>query len=205
MSATLFVTFFTDAAYRAQAERLGRCCEVFGLRFRALEGRDYGNWRRNCNQKPQLLESLRASVTGPIAWLDADCVIHHLPELLNKPPDGDATLWRAGEGGDKWYVNSAVMLWNDTPTANEMISDWAQLSRESPDSLADPLLKQVCDRWADRSRIARLPDEYGVAYFRPPEGLHPEEIVISRNERASEAPDADSGPRRRRFELVLPY
>jgi hypothetical protein len=201
-----FATFYTDDRYRALARRLARCCVVFGLRFLAIQGQDHGSWRRNCNQKPRLLELLRSRVPGPIVWLDADCVIHQPPTLFQGDLSCDAVLWRGGRSGDKRYIGSQVMLWNDTPRARAMIATWAELSCSRPDSLADPLLKQVCDVWVDRARIDPLPDTYRSVYWAPAAGLVREAIVISCNERASQAPDALPLRRRERLiDLLLPF
>ncbi len=206
MLTPLFATFHTDESYRALARRLERCCAVFGLRFVAIEGQDHGSWRRNCNQKPRLLSSLRSRVSGPIVWLDADCVIQRPPTLFQADLSCDAILWRAGRSEGKAFVASQVMWWNDTPTAHAMIAEWAERSRERPENLADPLLKEVCDAWFDRADIQRLPDTYRAVYWAPEPGLVEDEIVISCNERASRSPDARyRRDRKRLLELILPF
>lgn len=206
MSTPTFATYYTDDGYQTLSRRLERCCGVFGLRFVALQGREHGSWRRNCNQKPRLLEALRSRLSGPIVWLDADCVIHQPPTLFQRELACDAILWRGGRSVDKRYIGSQVMWWNDTPDAHVMIAEWAELSRRCPDSLADPLLKEVCDRWVDRARIQALPDGYRAVYFDATPRLAREQIVISCNERASGAPDAVCARSRTRLvELVLPF
>jgi hypothetical protein len=198
-------TFYTTPAYREDAERLGRCCRVFGLPFTMVGGEEYGSWRRNCNQKPRLLERLRGAISGPIVWLDADCVIHHSPAALLQQRLDDAVLWQGGISA-KPYVSSQVMWWNDTAPARGMIADWSRRSIENPESLADPLLKATCDAWRGRAKVGALPPEYLKPYWKPLEGVLPEQIVISSNERRCVHPDATPRQIRVRLEpLRLPF
>lgn len=200
-----FATFFTTPAYRADAERLGQCCDHFGLPFRMLQGEEYGSWRRNCNQKPRLLQALRSDVRGPLVWLDSDCIIHQRPDLLLEPHADDALLWNGGVS-DKPYINSQVMWWNDTAVARSMIDDWARRSLETPDSLADPLLKAAFDAHQGRAHIGVLPHEYIKPYWKPIDGVTPERIIISGNERRSVHADATPRQDRPRLEpLRVPY
>lgn len=201
----LFACFYNNDAYRRDALRLERCCRHFGLPFRMIQGDELGGWRRNCNQKPRLLAALRAEVHGPIVWLDSDCVIHQPPLALLENDGEDAMLWKGGNS-EKHYVSSQTMWWNDTPFARAMIDDWARLSRENPESLADPLLKCVCDNWRDRAAIAVLPDAYLKPYWKNDDDIDVEAIVISSNERRCVHPDATPRQNRVRLEpLALPY
>jgi hypothetical protein len=171
-----------------------------------VEGQEFGSWKRNCNQKPRLLEQVRNAVSGPIVWLDADCIIHHCPEALLDDRREDAVLWQGGISTTKPYISSQVMWWNDTAAARAMIADWAQRSIDTPDSLADPLLKATCDAWRGRANIGVLPPEYLRPYWKPPEDEHPQRIVISCNERRCVHPDAT--PRQVRVRLApvqLPF
>ncbi len=200
-----FATFYTTPAYREDAERLGHCCRVFGLPFTLVQGQEFGSWKRNCNQKPRLLERLRSTVSGPIVWLDADCVIHHLPSALLQERPEDAVLWNGGISA-KPYISSQVMWWNDTATARAMIADWSQRSVDNPESLADPLLKATCDAWRGKANVGVLPSEYLKPYWKPVAGVTPEDIVISSNERR--CVHADAAPRQVRIRLEplrLPY
>ena len=81
-----------------------------------IEGEKLGSWKRNCNQKPRLLARLRQAIGGPIAWLDADCVIHHRPDILLAERMEDTVLWQEGIS-EKHYISSQVMWWNDTAAA----------------------------------------------------------------------------------------
>jgi hypothetical protein len=201
-----FATFYNTPAYRADADRLAACCRHFGLPFVAVPGRDFGSWKRNCNQKPRLLLTLRDELRGPIVWMDADCIIHEAPSDLLRARDDDAVLWQGGFSGDRIYVSSQVMWWNDTPAARGMIADWAGRSLDNPDSLADPLLKATCDAWRSRARIGVLPPAYLKPYWKPVEGVTASEIVISTNERRSIHPDATPRQNRIRLEpLRLPF
>ena len=202
---TTFATFYTTPEYRDDAERLGECCRFFGLRFTMIEGEELGSWKRNCNQKPRLLARLRHAVGGPIVWLDADCVIHHRPDALLAERVEDAVLWQGGIS-EKHYVSSQVMWWNDTPAARGMIDDWSRRSVDNPESLADPLLKATCDAWRGQARVGVLPLEYLKPYWKPVEGVRPEQIVISSNERRCQHPDAVPRQIRTRLEpLRVPY
>lgn len=200
-----FATFYTTDAYLRDAERLQRCCGVFGLAFTAVRGEEFGSWKRNCNQKPRLLDAMRRAIAGPIVWLDADCVIHHRPSALLQERGDDAVLWQGGLSETR-YVSSQVTWWNDTEAARAMIADWARRSREDPESLADPLLKATCEAWRGRAAIGVLPPEYLKPYWKPVEGVSPERIVISSNERRCEHADATPRQIRTRLEpLRLPY
>jgi hypothetical protein len=98
------------------------------------------------------------------------------------------------------------MWWNDSPLARAMIADWAKLSQEDQESLADPLLKKVCDRWRGTAVIGILPPPYLKVYWKPEPGLSSEEIVISSNERRSVHPDARPRQVRTRLDpLRVPY
>jgi len=200
-----FATFYTTPAYRADAERLGRCCEVFDLPFTMLEGEEFGSWKRNCNQKPRMLRKLRERIDGPIVWLDADCIIHDLPAALLTARAEDAVLWSGGVS-EKRYVSSQVMWWNDTANARAMIAEWAHRSVDDPESLADPLLKATCEAWRARADIGLLPPEYLKPYWKPVEGVAPQDIVISGNERRCVHPDATPRQDRPRLEpLRVPF
>lgn len=200
-----FATFYTSAAYRQDAERLGRCCLHFGLPFRSVQGEELGSWRRNCNQKPRLLAALRRAIAGPIVWLDADCVIHSRPGELLRERQEDAVLWQGGISETR-YVSSGVMWWNDTAVAREMIEDWSQRSAAALESQSDPLLKATCEHFRGRAAIGVLPPAYLKPYWKPVDGVAAHEIVISNNERRSEHADAAPRQDRTRLEpLRLPY
>jgi hypothetical protein len=200
-----FASFYTNSDYRKDCERLERCCRHFGLPFMAIEGEELGGWKRNCNQKPRLLQRLRESVAGPIVWLDADCIIHRRPQSLLEPRTDDAVLWQGGIS-DKHYVSSQVMWWGDTPVARAMIAEWAERSRDNPESLADPLLKATCESWRGRAKVAVLPAAYLKPYWKPVDGVAPDDIVISGNERRAVHPDATPRQIRTRLEpLRLPF
>jgi len=200
-----FLTFYTNEAYREDAQRLGRCCRHFGLPFEMARGEERGGWKRNCNQKPLLLERARRRLAGPLVWLDSDCVIHRRPSALLRRREEDAVLWMAGVS-EKHYVSSQVMWWGDTPVARAMIADWAERARGRPESLADPLLKEVCDAWRGRAAVGRLPASYGKPYWKPVPGVRFDCIVISSNERRGVHPDATPRQDRRRLcPLRLPY
>ena len=200
-----FATFYTTPEYQEDAARLGRCCRAFGLPFTMVEGEELGSWKRNCNQKPRLLQRLRNAISGPIVWLDADCVIHRPPTVLLIDRPEDAVLWQGGLGA-KPYVSSQVMWWNDTAAARAMIADWAQRSVDNPESLADPLLKATCDAWRGSANVGTLPPEYIQPYWKPVELEHPRDIVISSNERRCTHPDATPRQIRIRLQpLHLPF
>jgi hypothetical protein len=201
-----FATFYTSPAYRQDAERLGRCCDFFGLPFVMIEGKEYGGWKRNCNQKPRLIDQFRNEISGPIVWLDADCIIHCAPTALLQERTEDAVLWQGGISSGI-YVSSQVMWWNDTDNARAMVADWARRSIEHPESLADPLLKATCDAWHGRANIGVLPPEYLKPYWKVVDGVSaPEQIVISTNERRCEHPDATPRQIRTRLEpLRVPF
>lgn len=206
MQAT-FATFYTDDNYLEIARRLERCCDFFNLPFQLIKGVDYGSWQKNCNQKPRLLAELRADISGPIVWMDADCVIHSKPALFSETHSCDAILWRGGQSRDKWYIGSQVMYWADSPTARSMIDTWAKLSEAHADSLADPLLKQTCDQWLSKASIDTLPESYRCIFHHEiSNSLKDTDIIISCNERASDKPDGVYRNKRPRFrELSLPF
>lgn len=193
-----FATFYTNEAYLEDARRLERCCRHFGLPFEMVRGEELGGWKRNCNQKPRLLDQVRRRIAGPIVWLDSDCGIHKRPGALLVKRCEDAVLWM-GAVSEKPYVSSQVMWWNDSPIARAMIGDWAELSREQPGSLADPLLKVVCDTWRGTASIGTMPPSYIKPYWKPVPGVRSEAIVISANERRCVHPDAT--PRQNRVRL----
>ncbi len=201
----LFFTFYTNDMYLADARRLEQCCNYFGLKIEIVKGEEFGSWKKNCNQKPRLIEQVRNRVEGPIVWLDSDCIIHSEPIALLEKISGDALLWQGGLT-EKHYVSSQTMLWNDTKTSRSMIADWAALSRENPESLADPLLKIVCENWRSRASIGRLPDMYLKPYWKVVEGVSSENIIISTNERRCVHPDAAPRQNRVRLDpLKIPY
>lgn len=200
-----FATFYTNETYRRDARRLERCCRHFGLPFTMVEGDELGGWKRNCNQKPRLLARLRAGLSGPIVWLDSDCIIHYRPVELLLERQQDAVLWQGGIS-EKKYVSSQVMWWNDTDVARGMIADWAQRSADHPESLADPLLKATCEAWRGKADVGVLPPSYLKPYWKPVPGVAAPDIVISTNERRCLHPDAVPRQDRPRLEpLRLPY
>jgi len=114
-------------------------------------------------------------------------------------------LWQGGDS-EKHYISSQVMWWNDSAIARAMIADWAHRSLENPESLADPLLKATCERFKGEARIGVLPAEYLKPYWKPVDGVSPDDIVISTNERRCEHADAIPRQNRVRLEpLSVPY
>jgi len=202
---TTFVAFYTNDAYLEDARRLERCCQHFDLRFEKVKGEEFGSWKRNCNQKPRLLDQVRRRISGPIVWLDSDCIIHERPSALLSTRSDDAVLWMGGVT-EKRYVSSQVMWWSDSPIARAMIEDWAMLSKEQPESLADPLLKAVCEKWRGTATVGTMPATYLKPYWKPVPGVRSEEIVISSNERRCVHLDAKPRQIRVRLDpLCLPY
>jgi hypothetical protein len=92
---------------------------------------DQGDWWRNVGIKPSYVLEMLESHSGPLLFLDSDCLIlEPLDELLSLLDDADLSVkYRPGNCLSALF-NAAVFLARRTPATLTVVKTWAQRGRD---------------------------------------------------------------------------
>ena len=153
----IVVSFYTNEAYRAHAERLKVSLDRLGIRHDIVELPDRGGSRANILQKPAFLrDRLRAHRPEPILWIDADALVSRPLDLLSENGH-DVGVYSRRYIGDVW---AGTVYFAQTTTASRIVDRWVERCERRPDLLDQVNLRFAI--WLDNpaAKILHLPPEY---------------------------------------------
>jgi hypothetical protein len=144
----VIVNFFTkDTPYELEAERLVASCASLGLEI-VTEGLAAGaSWTANCALKAEFCLSIWRRLRKPIVWLDADAVVHGVPDLLR----GSAFDF-AIHNWSGWKFCSGTLYFGQSDAAGALLEQWVETCRANP-----ALWDQVALDLAWEDVVGRLP------------------------------------------------
>lgn len=159
------------APFRAAVEALGLRCEIAPFP-------SSGNWERNTGLKPLALGNLRATLRGPLLYLDIDAQLLRVPAL----PAGEWDLAVCENPVKKHVnrVNAAAFFVADTPGAIEFLDLWRAFVRASITGRDHPQLTRTIAK--HRGTIAMADVELAGCYklngFRPQRTQVKQEVAV---------------------------
>jgi hypothetical protein len=211
------VAFYTPGGvYETEKDRMLRSAELLGLKAAATAVSSAGSWVRNAGLKPGFLLEQRASLRGPLLYLDVDAVLHRNPWTLLRDMACDIAAYYddadVGEdGGGVAAVDdqgasllSGTLLLNDTPGALEILRRWQDRCTANPDMWDQRALQEVLAEDARSPdplfRVARLPVSCCWIFDKVGNGMAGSEVHIEHLQASREAaPDGKAyakAPRR---------
>ena len=126
----IVVSFYTNDVYMRYAAGLKKSCESFGMPCEIDQLADLGGWQKNVLQKPAFVRrKMEAHPGEDILWLDADCIVRSMPELL-AGLSCDVAAYSARYPGDVW---GSTVLFKATDLAKEVVSNWEARVKQKPD------------------------------------------------------------------------
>jgi hypothetical protein len=169
----LVVSYFTrNGTYPEQAERLVASCERFGLRKLIQEIPDKGSWHQSCNFRVKWLFEKLIDARESILYMDCDCEVKKLPDLLfgtpvdfaaynfAADPDPKNRQWTA-YNPERLLVSGGVLYFAYTAPALELIARWISALDQDPATLqTDPILDLVYNVSRIPMQTLWLPKEY---------------------------------------------
>ena len=158
----LIASFYTPGTrYETDAEQLINSCKRLGLKYDIRPLHSDADWVNTCARKGKFLLKIWQEHSNPILWIDADAVIHDMPDLLMNT-DADFAVHRF-EGR---YFASGTIYFNRTETAGELLAAWAALCEKSPEVPDQQLLEQAYDTVsaARDIKVLWLPESYTKIY-----------------------------------------
>ena len=116
----LVTAYHTGGRYTAEAIRLAKSCDRFGVEVDIHVIPSRGNWYDNTRYKADFLRQRRRSVSGPILWVDCDAVVHADlgPHFDNLDADIAAHYLRGSE-----FLTGTLWL-ADTDPVRTMLDRW---------------------------------------------------------------------------------
>jgi len=123
------VSYATNDAYAAEAQRLIRSCATHGVSLRFDRQPDLGSWQANTQHKADYLLRLRRELRGPLLWLDADAEVCKPPTLFGDlPADTDVAVhYRDGH-----ELLSGTLWIGDTQRALGLLESWVSINASRP-------------------------------------------------------------------------
>ena len=160
----IFVSFYTrDSGYEEEIKKLIECYKRFDLPYiiEAVDSRY--SWQANCKIKAEVIKrQLKENPTKAVVYLDADSVIHKYPSLFFEIKEDIGVNyrdWNIGEQFPSPQLNGAVLFFNNTLKAREVVDEWIKRNAEDIERWDQKFLKEVLDERKDVS-VYRLPLEY---------------------------------------------
>lgn len=155
------VSFYTDEAYRAEAEKLKASLDALGIAhdIRALASR--GSWIANVEMKPEFIKAMLMEHPGtPIVWIDADGIVRRYPVIFDALDGYDLAVhflhWANGKdellGGTMWLENNTTIM--------GLMDEWIAESKALQKFKDQLSLQNIIKRNPGRFRVYRLPANY---------------------------------------------
>lgn len=117
------VVSFHTPQYAHEAARLERSLKRCGVEYRCDTVPDKGDWHRNTAYKPEWLRTVRRQLTGTLLWVDADAVLHSVPQISESGYD---IAMRNNHG--EWMTGTIVI--RDTLGATWFLNAWCDLNTQ---------------------------------------------------------------------------
>lgn len=154
MNPTVISFFTNDWEYPKYAKSLTQDCIRLNLDHHIVEKQTTGNYKLNCNIKPEFILETINNLKRPVLWVDVDCSIMKYPELLAIDPLYDLALNKTPWNDNRWSVGHIYV--NFTPTSINFIQVWIDHTKSTIDHIAfDRAIEEH-----NNLRIFELPPEY---------------------------------------------
>lgn len=146
----LVVSYYTvNTPYEGMADRLRRSCERLGLHKHIVPLPSQGSWTANTYAKARVCQyAWQLLLQTPILWVDADAVIHSVPELLRGSTVDFAVHQWKGQ-----YFSSGTVFFNQTPKAGQILNGWVERCRTQTGESDQPHLELA---WKDVEDVNTL-------------------------------------------------
>ncbi len=124
----LVICYYTrNTPYEEEAKRLIASCERHGLEHRVVGVDSLGSWERNCSYKARFIHETWRSSGRAVLWVDADAVMHGVPELL-RGVSADFGIHKTRG----WEFASGTLFFNQTEGAGVLLDRWLARCRQFP-------------------------------------------------------------------------
>lgn len=226
------IGYFTPG-YATEAELLVRSLDRVGMEHEITSIESRGNWYANTSYKPMFLRERRATMTGPLLYLDVDAFVHHnctayFEELAARHMDFGAH-WYAGpaKGYDwsrirrdamgnlnGWWMLSGTLFLGDTLRCRRLLFAWCAINETLQQcgvmeggGQKNLWFLTTC---MEDLRVERLPGRY--CYVFDKERAYPdtepriiEHTIASRDHRAVERQTPARQSKHREFRKILAF
>ena len=168
MSRPLIVSYYTvGTRYQHCADRLRASCDRLGLDHQIVGLPSRPSWEANIAAKAGVCRTAWQESGRPIAWVDADAVIHAMPDLFRSPEcDFAVHKWKGK------YFSSGTVFFHQTAIAGRLLDGWVRRC-ETDAIYADVLDQTHLEReWCalggeDAIRTLWLPRSYYQVFDAP--------------------------------------
>ena len=164
----LTVAFYTlDTPYALEIKGLTASLDKLALPYQIQGYTSRGTWVRNCGIKPEfILEMLQVHQGVDILYVDADAIVHQVPELFNDPD----FLEKTDIGVHRWYspylkkmeLLSGTIFLRNNPKATRLLEAWVAKQKQMSDAWDQRVLSRVLEEnalaWSLRE--SQLPASY---------------------------------------------
>ena len=163
----VYVSFYTNAAYQHEAERLTASLHRTACVYDVVPESDMG-WVAAVRYKPEfLLNMLDKHPDNPIVWVDADAIMVSSPdEFIDPPYDiGVHTVnwadYPMSSRSDRETLSGTIYLRN-TEMVRDFLRAWIAGVKASPTLLEQAVLQRLVrdGTWTSKLRIANIPPAY---------------------------------------------
>lgn len=121
------VAFHTDDDfYTAEAQRMRASAQRLDMDVDITVISNQGDWVKNTSMKAGFLAKVRQRIRGPILYVDVDSVFHRSPAAYLTQLDCDIAVHYDDADG---HLMSGTLYFPDTPTAAQLLNEWAEQSR----------------------------------------------------------------------------
>lgn len=170
----VIVSYYTKGTgYETEARRLRASLKALGpgLELYDIRGIDnLGNWMKNTHRKASIIKEAMDRYQLPVLFIDADAVVHKYPDLFDIIQEDIAVHYHAGH-----QLNSAVIFFNKTINAENLLNAWIERNRKQPQTLEQQNLQDLIEShpWNTEISIYKLPPEYAKIFDLMPEVQDP--------------------------------
>lgn len=152
---TIISAYTRNNGYAQEVARLSAQLDGLDVPYLIEAYRDQGSWVKNCAYKAAYLMHMRATIEGPLLWLDADArpVSDPWPHLQGL--DCDIACHKLG--GHE-LISSTVYL-ADTDACMNLMGQWVAMQHEQGDVWDQKVLQSAISLLGPSVRFAELPPE----------------------------------------------
>lgn len=140
------ISFYTpNTPYQQEVESLKNSCERFSIPFEIEPVESAGSWEENVALKPKFIAEKRASMAGPLIWVDADGAFLKEPDFtLFEEVDFSVRFMAIFQDRPEHAINAATIFIADTNEARALCNDWAARAEAlRKEEKAPPFVDQI--------------------------------------------------------------
>jgi hypothetical protein len=142
------ISFYTpNTPYQQEVDSLKNSCERFSIPFEIEPVESMGSWEENVALKPKFIAEKRASMSGPLLWIDADAAFLKEPDFtLFKGVDFSVRFMAIFQDRPEHAINAATIFIADTNEARALCNSWIDCALALTfcnDKKAPPFVDQI--------------------------------------------------------------